>query len=209
MPDIAIKLDWKALSEAVQNASNLPGIYFLGAPFRIVYGSTSSRVFYIGSSGNLQKRLVSHLGRSVRGNFLLHQLASPTRDNIACCSFAFPEAKGNRLLELEGRVMYAFGLKHGFIPHGNRIPESSSEDSGSGKIEIVESVSTAFELLNEDEVAARYNMRVDRHPYSMYNSLSVDLEIVGKDVKIVEKRESPKIYSINFMIAPKLKPKKD
>jgi hypothetical protein len=206
MPDTVLNLDWKPLSEAVQKASNTPGVYFLGAPFRIVYGSTSSRVFYIGSSSNLRKRLVSHLSNSVRGNFLLLQLASPTRDNIACCSFAFAEAKGGRLLVLEGRIMYAFGLKHGFIPHGNRIPESSSDDTGSARIEIVESVSTALELLNEDQIAARYNMRVDRHPYSMYNSLSVDLEIVGKDVKIVEKRESPKIYSINFMIAPKMRP---
>jgi len=208
MPNTVMNLDWKPLSEAVQNASNLPGIYFLGAPFRIVYGSTSSRVFYIGSGRNLRKRLVSHHSKSVRGNFLLLQLASPTRDNIVCCSFTFAGAKGGRLLELEGRVMYAFGLKHGFIPHGNRFPESSSDDPGSARIEIVESVSTAFELLNEDQIAARYNMRVDRHPYSMYNSLSVDLEIVGKDVKIVERRESPKIYSINFMIAPKLRPEK-
>jgi len=167
MTNTVLNLDWKPLSEAVQKASNAPGVYFLAAPFRILYGSTSSRVFYIGSSGNLRKRLVSHLSNSVRGNFLLLQLASPTRDNIACCSFAFAEAKGSRLLEFEGRVMYAFGLKHGFIPHGNRIPESSSDDPSSARIEIVESVSTAFELLNEDQIAARYNMRVDRHPYSM------------------------------------------
>ena len=101
--------------------------------------------------------------------------------------------------------MYAFGLKHGFIPHGNRIPEYSSEESAR-KIEILESVPDTLEVLNEHEIATRYDMRVDQHPGSMYNSLTV---VLGPDLKVVQTKEVPKIYSINFMIPlkPAKKPK--
>lgn len=207
---VSLRLDWKPLPNVARQTSNGPGVYFLGSPFRIAYGSTESRVFYIGASNNLQKRLVSHLNASERGNYLLLRFASTTKDNIACCAFPFLALTGDKLLEFEGAVIYAFGSKHGFIPHGNRIPESSSPgDSLRGRIEIIESNSIGLELLNETDIAARYNLRVDRHPYPMYNSLSVTLELVGTEVRIVKKEEeSTKIYSINFMLLPKSGPKR-
>jgi hypothetical protein len=76
--------------------------------------------------------------------------------------------------------MNSFGLKHGFIPHGNRFPECSSSDS-SVKVEVAESEAPTLELLNEDEIAARYNMRVDRHAYSMYNSVTATVGLIDGD----------------------------
>ncbi len=199
MTQITLKLDWKPLSEVAQQASSDSGIYFLGAPFRIAYDQTESRVFYIGSSSNLRKRLVSHLRSTERGNYLLLRFASATKDNIACCAFPFPAFRNDKLFGLEGEAIYAFGLKHGFIPHGNRSPEGG--DSFGDKIDIAETNSTALELLNETDIAARYDMRVDRDPYPMYSSLSATIELVGGDVKIVETKEAPKIYSVNFVMA--------
>jgi hypothetical protein len=210
-----LTLDWKSLADVARQNSNQPGIYVLGAPFRIAYGSTESRVFYIGSSRNLQKRLVSHLNSTERGNILLLRFANPAKDNIVACAFCFPLLDANKLLELEGEAIYSFGLKHGFIPHGNRIPESrsslDSQDSFRDQVEIVETSSIPLDLLNEIDIAAKYKLRVDRYPYPIYNSLSASLEFVGSEVKVIRAEESPKIYSLNFMFLPasisKQKPK--
>ena len=178
----------------------------LGAPFRIAYGSTESRVFYIGSSRNLQKRLVSHLNSTERGNILLMRFANATKDNIVGCTFGFPLLNSEKLLELEGEAIYSFGLKHGFIPHGNRIPEGRSsadaDDSFRDQVEIVENNSMPLDLLNETDIAAKYNLRVDRYPYPIYNSVSASIELAGREVKVVRTGESPKIYSLNFMFLP-------
>src|SRR5712672_1790114 len=101
-----LSLNWKPLSDVVRQSSNEPGIYVLGAPFRIAYGSTESRVFYIGSSRNLQKRLVSHLNSTERGNVLLLRFANPAKDNIVGCAFSFPSLNDDKLLELEGEAIY-------------------------------------------------------------------------------------------------------
>jgi hypothetical protein len=207
---VNLRLDWKPLPNIAQQIPNVPGVYFLGSPFRIAYGSTESRVFYIGASNNLRKRLVSHVNAKERGNYLLLRFASATKDNIACCAFPFPALTGDKLLELEGDVIYAFGMKHGFIPHGNRIPESGSSGNSSRRgIEIIEPNSIGMELLNETDIATRYNLRIDRHPYPMYGSLSATIELVGNKIRIARtEEESRKIYSINFMLLPKPVPKR-
>jgi hypothetical protein len=79
------------------------------------------------------------------------------------------------------------------------------------KVDIIEASSLLLELLSETEIAAKYNLRVDRCSYPIYNSLSASLELVGSEVNLVRTNEPPKIYSLNFMLLPasisKRKPK--
>jgi hypothetical protein len=73
---------------------------------------------------------------AARGNVSLLRFANAAKDNIVGCAFSFPSLNGDKLLELEGEAIYSFGMKHGFIPHGNRIPEGrafvNAVDSFSG-----------------------------------------------------------------------------
>jgi hypothetical protein len=205
--NLHFQLDWRPLPDAAASAPAAPGIYFLGAPFRIAYGTTESRTFYVGCSLNLRKRLVGHLAAADRGNYLLLAFADATKGNIGC---AFSAVKGirseNRLMGLEGAVMHAFGVAHGFIPHGNRMPEGADWD---GTVMIGEPPCESLPLLNEDEIAARYNLIVDRYPYPIYHSLSAMVVIGATGVQIQEMQDtSPKVFNINFRIKPKVKARK-
>jgi hypothetical protein len=97
-------------------------------------------------------------------------------------------------------------VAHGFIPHGNRIPEGRDWD---GIVTIGEPPCESLPLLNEDEIAARYNLIVDRYPYPIYQSLSALVVIGVTGVQIQEMQDtSPKVFSINFRIRPKAKVRK-
>jgi hypothetical protein len=103
--NLHFQLDWRPLPDAAASAPAAPGIYFLGAPFRIAYGTTESRMFYVGCALNLRKRLVNHLSAADRGNYLLLAFADATKGNIGC---AFSAVNGIRsqkqLMGLEGAI---------------------------------------------------------------------------------------------------------
>jgi hypothetical protein len=200
MPDICIRVEWIALPEAVGIAPPGAGLYFLGGPFRIRYGPTESRIFYLGSAANLRKRLSQHYHTKRRGNVLLTTIASPTKENVVCSIHHFPGLSPGRALGLEAATQYAFGVKHGFIPHGNRLPVEYDEvDEWQGHIEIAEALSDDVALLEETEIAIRYNLDIQRDSCPVFNSLSLTLELSHTGSPTVKCQETPKIYTLNFV----------
>lgn len=191
-------LAWKPLAAAASEAPVASGIYWLGAPFNLRYGSTVSRVFYIGSALNLRKRLSSHTNTRERGNSLL-QVFSQGDTSVILASFQpLPGLSDDRLRGLEYEVLYRFGVEHGFMPHGNRIPpESESTDYWSEKVRIKEPALDGT-ALTPDQIAEQYGLLAEQDPYPIFSSLSIDL--TGGTAST-----GPKIYSVNFRLKPKPK----
>lgn len=95
------KIDWKVLPIVASDAPASPGIYFLGAPFSIRYPGGVSRVFYLGSSVNLRKRLGVHAGNGKRQNFLLSVFSEGDKNRIACSYFSFPNVEPDEIRAIE------------------------------------------------------------------------------------------------------------
>jgi len=197
-----IQLNWIDLPAAAKLAQNVPGVYFLGASFTIKYGRKNSRVFYIGGSGRLRSRLAQHINDKERGNFLLSKIATVARDNIYCSFQEFPSMRASHIAAVEAATLHTFGVKHGFFPHGNRLPPEVPDSADwDEEISLVEQDDLSIECLDEEEIASRFDMRVSRDPYPLYRlsgSSGLGMVINSDDV-FSSCSQDESYYSINFM----------
>jgi hypothetical protein len=174
------------------------GIYWLGAPFNVRYGATISRVFYIGSALNLRKRLSSHANIRERGNYLLQIFSGGDTSTISASFHPMPGLREDNLRGLEYEVLHQFGVEHGFIPHGNRIPpESDSADRWSGRVRVVEP-RVDGEPFSPGQIAEHYGLLAEHDPYPIFSTLTIDLTAETAST-------GPKVYSVNFRLRPKVR----
>jgi hypothetical protein len=192
---LEFRINWCSLLEGARAAPDCPGIYFLGTPFRLAYGQTYSRIFYVGSSLHLRSRLQQHLHSRERGNFFLDIIADETKQNISCSFHPFETlTQQPQILALEAAAYRSFGLAHGFVPYGNWMPvEFDHEHEWRGPVVIIEP-ETNYETLTIEAFAERFNLQMERDRYPVFAHITAT--ILESGVSAID--DSPSIYRLVF-----------
>jgi len=165
---------WQTLSTAHHSAPSTGGVYWLGAPLNLIYGQTVSRIFYIGSSINLRRRLAGHARLGRRGNPLLRVLAEGDPSRILCAFHGLPHLKEVRLRGFEYGLAKIFAVAHGrLIPYGNQMPPDNESDEDWGDQLRVTEPEIPGEALAPEMVAARFGLSLGE-PCHAYSSLVID-----------------------------------
>jgi RNA polymerase sigma-54 factor len=104
--------DYLALSERrFSRIKAEPGIYEFSVPFKISYAKNRSNIVYIGSSGNLRKRIASYSSSNVKNSRLAELITNQEVFVRFCCD--------ERPVELEKRLLNNFRTIYGELPKAN------------------------------------------------------------------------------------------
>jgi hypothetical protein len=162
---VKLHISWMPLTAAMKQVPSAAGIYFLGAPFNIWYKGGFSRICYIGSSGDLRRRLHTHAKfESKSGNVFVRTIAEQNSEKVLCFYYSCPKLKKSRLEGLEEIVIYEFGLRYGYLPFGNIFPPEGNYEEWEGQVEINEPF-VPGEGMDANQIAQRYGLTITTDEY--------------------------------------------